>query len=314
MSENAGRNFISLGEALSGEIRYLTELLGLSADWFSEGTMEERLETCERIRECSAADSAEHRFALLAPQYELYRYGWGVIRKSFPSERIADHEEDIEMVFMESILKGLKTYRKEPGAAGSYFGTLIHGAVFDYLNSGTGKRDPNDARALFSLSEIRNRLKSAGFDFISEGDYSLELNNTHRAGNRITRERLRYLIRVLEEGDDISIEELDDFADVTAGSTERADFRDPADLVTEKSLRKEISDCVFEEAEDERDAIAFLSLYYPESVPMRIGEILRTIYGDAIGREDLSRRMDRLMEKLRNDLYFMELLGKEELE
>lgn len=312
--ENGKQNMLE--DALRKEAFLLRDLLGLEKDFFETGTLDDRMAMYSAVRRSPLfdGDSPEARFAKTAPQYELYRYAWGVVRKRFDDDVIRGREEDIEMVFLEAILCSMDSYDPAAGPAGPYFGAKIYAAVYDYLNSSAGSRSARDSRVLRHIASIRERLLAAGFQEISEGDYSLELNNTGIASNRIPRERLRYLLNVPEVEREISQEQVPGFAERLAGDEDRECFRDPSAIVYETSVRQSVIDCIFRKASEEREALAYIAVYYSDGLPVTVSEAAIRYYGGSISRKELAGRLERLSGRLREDIDFMELLGAEEFD
>ena len=313
MNSESNENMTALGQELKDEAFSLRDLLGLEDDFFERGTLDDRMAFYSAVLHSPQIDGegAEMRFARIAPQYELYRYAWSVIRNRFDADAIRGREDDIEMVFLEAILRNLETYDPAEGAAGAYFGVKIHGAVYEYLNSVTGSRNPRDSRVLKHISSIRERLLAAGFREISEGDLALELDNTGIAANRLSRERLRYLLNVPEERE-ISHEEMPDLADMLANNAESECFRDPSRIVYQTDLRQSVMDCIFRQAADEREAMAYIAVFYSDGCPLSLPQAVRQYYGGSISRKELAGRLEKLSARLRDDIEFMELLGTEE--
>ena len=313
MNSESNENMTALGQELKEEAFSLRDLLGLEDDFFERGTLDDRMAFYSAVLHLPQIDGegAEMRFARIAPQYELYRYAWSVIRNRFDADAIRGREDDIEMVFLEAILQNLETYDPGAGAAGAYFGVKIHGAVYEYLNSVTGSRNPRDSRVLKHISSIRERLLAAGFREISEGDLALELDNTGIAANRLSRERLRYLLNVPEERE-ISHEEMPDLADMLANNAESECFRDPSRIVYQTDLRQSVMDCIFRQAADEREAMAYIAVFYSDGCPLSLPQAARQYYGGSISRKELAGKLERLSARLREDIEFMELLGAEE--
>ena len=312
--ETGKRN--KLEDAIREEAYLLRDLLGLEKDFFESGTMEDRMAMYSAVHHSPLfdEDSPEMRFAKTAPQHELYRYAWGVVRNRFDDEVIRGREEDIEMVFLEAILRGMDSFDPAAGAAGPYFGAKIHAAVYDYLNSSAGSRSTTDSRVLRHIASIRERLLAAGFQEISEGDYSLELNNSGVASNRIPRERLRYLLNIPGEEREVSEEQISGFAELLAGDGDRECFRDPSAIVYETSVRQSVIDCIFRKASDEREAMAYIAVYYSDGLPVSLSEAAARFYGGSISRKELAGKLERLSGRLREDIEFMELLGAEEFD
>lgn len=304
-----------LERALREEAFFLRDLLKLEEDFFERRTMDERMAFYTAVIRSPAIreDGPEMRFARTAAQYELFRYAWSVIRNRFDDDQIRGREEDIEMVFLETILRGLGDFDPKEGAAGPFFGTRIMASVYDYLNSVSGSHSPRDARVLSHISSIRERLFAAGFTEISEGDYSLELDATGFSENRLTRDRLRYLLSVPETDREVSPEEVPGFAERMAGTEERECFRDPSRIVYETSVRRSVTECIFRQALEEREALAYIAVYYSDGIPMSMAKAAGTYYGGSISPKELAGRLERLSGRLREDIGFMELLGAEEM-
>lgn len=313
MNSETNENMSALGQELKEEAFSLRSLLGLEDDFFERGTLDDRMAFYSAVLHSPqiSEEGAEMRFARLAPQYELYRYAWSVIRNRFDADAIRGREDDIEMTFLEAILRNLETYDPAEGAAGAYFGVKIHGAVYEYLNSVTGSRNPRDSRVLKHISSIRERLLAAGFREISEGDLALELDNTGIAANRLSRERLRYLLNVPEERE-IPHEEMPDLAETLSDDGDSECFRDPSRIVYQTDLRQSIMNCIFRHAADEREAMAYIAVFYSDGCPLSLPRAAMQYYGGSISRKELAGRLEKLSARLRDDIEFMELLGTEE--
>ena len=303
-----------IGPALEEEVFYELRVLGLSGDFFETGTMDDRFRIYGRILSASDGDPAgmEVRFARTAPQYELYRYAWAIVRRRFPSGLISGREEDIEMVFLEAILHGMQTFDPEKGRAGDYFGTRIHAAVYAYLNAGDRKMPLGEAGALRYIEQIGERLHSAGFSEVSEGDYSLELDNTQVQSNRLTRKSLRRLIALSRTGQDISLDAGTEEEDGPSLKEVLPGGEDPEGDIVQKDLRRAIISCIRKNAAEENDAKAFLALYYDEEENVLPEQVIAGIYRGTVTRRELDGRMARLRKKLREDPEFLDLVGAEE--
>ena len=312
-------DFVSIGPSLKEETFRLMKLAHIDDDFFTRGTLDDRFFIYKSILDLPdlSPDSAEYKFAKQAPIYDLFYFAWKIIHKRFPRDAYWKCKADLEMVFSESILQNITSFDPEKGSASSFFGRVIFGDVFGYLNANgvltSRPIEAHDARAIKYMKYFQRLFESAGFKTVTEGDFSLEMHNTFQENNHLGRNRLKALISLLHGKKDISTEQIENFDEVYVGDTDGKSFMaDPLKTVIKSTSQEYIENAIIAAAGNENDGRAFIRYYYRPNGESRISikSITELYYQNQCSPDKVQSIFNKIMFALKEDADFLELVGK----
>lgn len=314
-----GGDNMSIYNALKEDTFRLMKLTGVPENFFSTNTLLDRFTIYKAILDIPEIDpsSADYKFAMQAPLYDLFLYAWKVIRKSFPSSMYENQKSEIEQEFLTRILEELPKYDVTLSAPGPYFSTRIKDSVYQYLNSHKNVfatvDNNHDASALKYMKSFKSRFEQAHYEKLSEGDYILEMHNTFQENNHVSRLRLRHFMDKLNGNTNISIDQIEDFDDTLGGNEElQKNSRDPQHIALENKTREEIALAILNAAENRTDGAAFIRYYYrpDDDEPVTIEEISDMFYDGELSIDQINTKFKNIISSLKEDKEFLLAIGK----